>query len=514
MPRKFENGGLRKIAISEVMLYRQKFDTFIRIYDDIGYIVNKSNFADRVVDSSGAVFLRALSRKPRTLEEICTEIAKSFIETSPEYLTTDLKDFYAILEQDGFIVSGETETELDKKDTRFSYSALEPKTVKKDFSPIIQRSDKNSQDFLDEHFKNKPHLSSLQIELSSRCNERCIHCYIPHKNKISDIDPVLFYDVLDQCKDMDILELTFSGGEPMLHKNFCDFLRKAKEYDFSINILSNLTLLNDEIVKEMKENRLSSVQVSLYSMKADIHDAITQLKGSFYKTRDNILKLIENDIPIQISCPAMKQNKNSFVEVLNWAYEHKVRAETDFIMMARYDHTTDNLDNRLSLGEVEKIITDVIENNPRYQAEILRPDFNQVENHDTSNNAICGVCISSICMVANGNVYPCPGWQDYVCGNVRETPLKEIWQHSPYVCYLRSLRKRDFTECAPCTDKAFCAMCMVRNANENPEGSPFAINKHFCRVAALNKKIVLDWKQRQAEHKETVKLNRPEIIPV
>ena len=479
------------------MLYRQKFDTFIRIYDDIGYITSKSDFSDRVVDASGAVFLKALSRNPKTLDELCKEIAKNFIDISPADLMNDAADFFSILEQDGFIISGETEAELDKKDVRFSYSVLEPKTVKTDFTPVIQRAAKNTQDFLNEHFRGKPHLTALQIELSSRCNERCVHCYIPHENKISDIDPALFYDVLDQCRDMGVLGLTLSGGEPMLHKNFCDFLKKAKEYDFSINILSNLTLLNDDIIREMKESRLSSVQVSLYSMNPEIHDAITQLKGSFYKTRDNILRLIENDIPLQISCPTMKQNKDCFAEVLNWAHEHKVRAETDYIMMARYDHTTDNLNNRLSLDEVTKIITDIIEHNPYYQEELLKADFEKTEVRDTGDDIVCGVCIGSICMVANGNVYPCAGWQDYVCGNVRETPLTEIWEKSPKVQYLRSLRKKDFPECTSCADKAFCAMCMVRNANENPQGDPLKINRHFCKVAALNRKIVLDWKQRQ-----------------
>jgi radical SAM protein with 4Fe4S-binding SPASM domain len=295
---------------------------------------------------------------------------------------------------------------------------------------------------------------------------------------------------------MGLLSLTLSGGEPMIHKNFCDFLRKAKEYDFSINVLSNLTLLNDDILKEMKENRLSSVQVSLYSMDPDIHDSITQLKGSFYKTRDNILKHIENDIPLQISCPTMKQNKNSFVDVLKWAHEHKVRAETDYIMMARYDHTTGNLDNRLDLDDVGKIITDIIEHNPGYRDELLKTNFEQAESRDIGNDIVCGVCVASICMVANGNVYPCAGWQDYVVGNVIDTPLKEIWEHSPKVQYLRSLRKKDFPECTACTYKAFCAMCMVRNANENPEGNPLKLNRHFCKVAALNRKIVLDWKDR------------------
>jgi len=475
------------------MLYRQKSDTFIRIYDNIGYITSKSDFSDRVVDASGAVFLKVLSRKPKTIKALCEEIAKDFIDITPDDIKNDVIEFYSILEQDGFIVSGDTEADLDKKDIRFSYSALEPKTIKTDFTPVIQRAAKSTQDFLTEHFKGKPHLTSMQIELTSRCNERCVHCYIPHENKTDDIDPALFYDVLDQCRDMGVLGLTLSGGEPMLHKNFCEFLRKAKEYDFSINILSNLTLLNDEIIKEMKENRLSSVQVSLYSMNPAIHDSITQLEGSFYKTRDNILRLIENDIPLQISCPAMKQNKNCFADVLKWAHEHKVRAETDYIMMACYDHNTSNLSNRLDLDEVEKIINDSIEFNLHYQEEILKADFEKVEARDISNDIVCGVCISTICMVANGNVYPCAGWQDYICGNLHETPLKEIWDNSPKVQFLRNLRKKDFPDCLTCADKSFCAMCMVRNANEDPQGDPLKLNRHFCRVAALNRKIVLDW---------------------
>jgi len=69
------------------------------------------------------------------------------------------------------------------------------------------------------------------------------------------------------------------------------YLDNLKECDFSINALSNLTLLNNEIIAEMKANRLSSVQVSLYSMDSDIHDSIAKLPGSFYTTRDAILKL-------------------------------------------------------------------------------------------------------------------------------------------------------------------------------------------------------------------------------
>jgi radical SAM protein with 4Fe4S-binding SPASM domain len=479
------------------MLYRQKFDTFIRIYDDIGYITNRSNFGDQVTDKSGAVFLKALSRKPRELKELAAEIAMAYKNADPAVVEQDVKDFYNLLEADGYIVSGETPEELDRKDIRFSYSELLPKTIRKDFTPDAFRADKNTQDYLANHFKHKPHLTQFQIELTSRCNERCVHCYIPHENKIGDIDPMLFYNTLEQCRDMGILAITFSGGEPMLHPNFIEFLQKAKEYDFSINILSNLTLLNDEIIAEMKANRLSSVQVSLYSMDSDIHDSITQHPGSFQKTRDAILTLIKNDIPLQISCPVMKQNRKCYVDVAKWAEDHKVRAVTDYIMMARYDHKTSNLDSRLSVEEVGDVINAIIENDPDYKKRLVEADFTEVEQRDLSDDPLCGVCISSICMVANGNIYPCAGWQDYVCGNITEQPLKEIWENSPKVKYLRGLRKRDLPQCIDCIDQHFCAMCMVRNSNEDPDGNPLKINEHFCKVAALNRKIVLDWKAKQ-----------------
>ena len=100
---------------------------------------------------------------------------------------------------------------------------------------------------------------------------------------------------------MGVLSVTLSGGECMTHPKFKEYLRAAKKYDFYVNILSNLTLLDDEIIQIMKEGNVSSVQVSLYSMNPEHHDAITKLPGSFEKTKAAIFKLIENDLPLQVS---------------------------------------------------------------------------------------------------------------------------------------------------------------------------------------------------------------------
>ena len=478
------------------MLYKKRFDTFIRNYDDVCYICNKKNNHDMVVDKVGAIFLSALSRTPQSIEELFSKIVTQFVDVDNETLKDDITEFYVMLEEDGFIVSGRIEEEFETKDKRFSYTDIEPISIKNDFRPIFKRSDINTKSFINEHFKRKPYLTTLQIELTNKCNERCVHCYIPHENKYIDIEDFLFYNILRQSEEIGLLTLILTGGEPMMHPHFIEYLRKTQEYDFEIKLLSNLTLLNNEIIKEMKTCRLSGVQVSLYSMKPEVHDSITMAKGSFYKTQNAILKLLENDIPLQISCVLMKQNKNDFVDVLNWANKHKINTTTDYLMMARYDHSTSNLDNRLSLNEVENIINTIIENDKDYQNQILNSDFNALSQRNDSEDTVCAVCTSTIGVAANGSVFPCVGWQNYILGNLKTESLQQIWQNSPKVNFLRKIRKKDFPECSKCENRMFCAMCMVRNANENKEGNPFKVNVHFCNVAALNKKLVFDWKNR------------------
>jgi sulfatase maturation enzyme AslB (radical SAM superfamily) len=235
------------------MFFKQKSNVIFRNYESFGYITdnrnfgykqtnnNENNIGDKIVSQSGAVFLSVLGRKPQTLDELAKKVNKQFTDVDIGTIKKDAREFYCMLERDGFIVSGETLQECNEKDTRFSYKILEPEMIKKDFSPINKPPEKSTQEFLEEYFKDKPQLTNLHIEITSKCNERCVHCYIPHDNKLSDIEPDLFYDILKQCKKMRLLHLTLSGGEPMMHKYFCDFLRKCKEYDFSVNVLSNLT---------------------------------------------------------------------------------------------------------------------------------------------------------------------------------------------------------------------------------------------------------------------------------
>jgi len=190
----------------------------------------------------------------------------------------------------------------------------------------------------------------------------------------------------------------------------------------------------------------------------------------------------------------MKQNKNSYNDVIKWAKEHGIYAGDDYVIIARYNHTTQNLGCRLSINEIEELINFRTANDSKYLEQIgIEAEKNKNIKPD---DFVCSVCHSSICIADNGNIYPCAGWQDYVVGNIKETSLNDIWDNSEQVQYLRDLRKRDFPQCIQCPDKEFCTMCMVRNANENPLGDPFAINEYFCNIAKLNKQIMIERKEK------------------
>ena len=97
------------------MLYRMTHLYYIIFKkDDSGYITDGDYWV--FYDKSKTVFLKALSREPRELKEMLTEIAGVCKNVDPTVIEQDARDFYKKLEESGFIVSGENEEELKTKD--------------------------------------------------------------------------------------------------------------------------------------------------------------------------------------------------------------------------------------------------------------------------------------------------------------------------------------------------------------------------------------------------------------
>lgn len=407
------------------MLIRQSKNSYIRCTERYGYITNQLTRQDRVYNDSGAIFLKQISRKVTSIEEIVGNLATIYSDVDQKDLQQDFLDFAQDLEAAKFIVMGNTLEEVEQKDTSFTYSVEVPFTATDDFSqPTKDRVKENTQEFFLEEVQGRPLISSLQFELSSRCNERCIHCYIPNGKKNTGFDMSLakVKGILDEFAEMGGIHVTLSGGEAFLHKDLLEICKYCREKDLKISILSNLISLKDEQIPVLKEVNLSLIQTSLYSMNPEIHDKITTVKGSFEKTKAAIEKLVAADIPVQISCPLMKANKDGYADVLKYAQKLKIKAQTDYIMMAQANLDTSNLANRLSLEETEKVLRDIFEYDLEYQAITLnlkpKDEERKFNKERFLKEPVCGVGYDNCCITANGDVYPCAGWQEYVLGNV------------------------------------------------------------------------------------------------
>ena len=469
------------------MYYRIKENVLFRKYNEYGYITDNSMFGYRslndnsiwpgeeYVSQSGAIMLDVLDKIPKDIDSIIEKLLEIFVDVDLEELKSDAIEFYDMFVAAGLLASGKTYEECKNKVDK----TIQNEGGKYENLIVSGECSKNI-------FNQNDFLRSLHIEVASECNERCVHCYIPHEDKLKMIKSSLFYSIIEEGRNMNIINVTLSGGEPLLHKDFVRFLSRCRELDLSVNVLTNLTLLTDEILEEMKKNPLLSVQTSIYSMNSEVHDTITKVKGSFEKTKNNLLRLKECGIPLQISCPIMKENQDSFINVVEWAKENDISIATEYVIFASYDHTNCNLSHRLTVEEIGKAF-DV------QTSEVLLENLYQLaceKNEQKSDDSVCSVCRYYLCIAANGTVFPCIGWQTKIIGDLNKQSIREVWEDNEEIKRLRDIKWSDFTKCLECNDRGYCTVCMMSNSNENADGDPFRINDYHCKVAAMIHKKV------------------------
>lgn len=486
------------------MLVRQSKNSFIRLNGGRGYITNQLTCWDRTYNDTGTDFLATITREAKDIDSIIdNELLPQYYGVTREELMVDYLEFLDSLERNLFVFTGETVDEIERKDIGFSYSRGNMKTQVDDYTqPMEEVVEENTQDLNLETHQQNPQLLNLHFELTSACNERCIHCYIPNEKKSAgkgmSIEKVK--SLIDEFAEMGGLHVTLSGGEAFLHPKLIEAMEYCREKDMMITILSNLIALKDSQIEKIKAANVSLIQTSLYSMVPSHHDMITTVPGSFARTKAALEKLIAADIPLQISCPVMKANKDDYKDVLLYAKSLNVKAQTDYIMMARADLETDNLANRMSIPETEKLLRELIEYNVDYRENALEHLMESKEEKEFDlerykNQPLCGAATDSCCIAENGDVYPCSGWQAFVLGNVNEQSLRDIWSNSDNAKRLRKITQSDFPQCLACEARDYCSRCLVRSFNEC-DGDMFALPKHFCDVAFLNKKLVEEYRDK------------------
>lgn len=434
--------------------------TYIRHLNDRSLLWHKRNSACIILQDA-EVFLRFISFEPVPQEEIIEKIAAVYEIPSRE-ITADFDEFIQPLIAEGLIECA-SDQESEKMET---HSAL----------PVVGSSEKDDSYTPLGSFFEKYHIPcEFHIDLTSACTERCVHCYIPeYKNCFLDFE--LIKKALTEYKAMGGLTVHLSGGECMMHPDFNKILHFCKDENINMIILSNLTLCDDKRIELLKEIDPQFINVSLYSMDSAIHDSITTLPGSWQRTMGAILKCKENGVHIRLAAPALKENKDCFPALAEFARKHNMHLVPDTDIFPQCNQDDSNMEHALSPAELEKLLAD----NP----EIFRKQY--PDENPAPDAKVCDVGVARICLDSQGNYYPCDGTHGLILGNVRENTLAEAW-HGEKMNALRKLKNQDFSNCVSCEQRRFCKVCPAHNFNSTGD-----VLKHSpikCTWANVKRKI-------------------------
>jgi radical SAM protein with 4Fe4S-binding SPASM domain len=159
-------------------------------------------------------------------------------------------------------------------------------------------------------------LEFMWLELTKRCNQKCLHCYASAENLFQNEElPISEWEkIIEEGGKLGCKKLQFIGGEPLLFRGVFDLAKVAKDLNYEfIEIFTNGTLLDERKIQSIKDLGIS-IAISLYSTAPEIHDRITQIPGSFQRTFKTLQALKEAGVPTRIGLVIMKQNQDTILE--------------------------------------------------------------------------------------------------------------------------------------------------------------------------------------------------------
>ena len=172
---------------------------------------------------------------------------------------------------------------------------------------ILEKSSCNQTHDISELKETDTHIGMVWVEITSKCNLRCIHCY--NESDSQSLGEMSLNDyklVIDNVEKLHTPRLQIIGGEPFVNKPLLKEMLKYTVGKFEkIEIFTNGTLITDDWYEFLKKNNIY-IALSVYSYVEDQHDNVTGNKGSWYKTNTTIKKLHDYGINYRICNILMK----------------------------------------------------------------------------------------------------------------------------------------------------------------------------------------------------------------
>lgn len=240
-------------------------------------------------------------------------------------------------------------------------------------------------------------LGMLFIELTARCNERCIHCYAessPERTETLAIEEVVA--VLDAAMTLGRPFVQFTGGDPLIHPHLVEAVAHARNIKVAgIEIYTNGLLLHDALITRLLPHapRLS---FSIYADTPQIHDAITRVPGSWHKTLAAMHRARDAGLEIRAGVALMDENLDAADRMPAFLYREFGLTEESI----RFDAVKQNGRGRES---------------PRLQ-----------QHYAGGHTSVDTAAEGKLCIGADGRVYPCIFARKTPLGDIRAQGLATI----------------------------------------------------------------------------------------
>ncbi|MFQ6125582.1 MAG: radical SAM protein [Candidatus Heimdallarchaeota archaeon] len=320
------------------------------------------------------------------------------------------------------------------------------------------------------------------------CNLHCKHCYASAgtawKDELSTQEAL---QVVEELADSGVSIIAFSGGEPLLRKDFFQVVAHAHHCGIFTAVATNGTLLTPKLAEKLKAAQIGYVQISLDGATPATHDAFRGIPGVFQKTIQGIKNCHKAGIFVEVATTVTIFNYREVPAIIDLCRTIGVDwfMHYNFIPTGRGDFITDN---DLSPENREELLRFLFRENEKGGMQLLStaPQFARVSLQEASPDdeefiipthfynprlggklqnlsefiGGCGAGRFYAALRANGNIDPCV-FLPWTVGNIRKDNFEELWDHSDI---FKVLRDRSHLEdnCGSCAYKYVCGGCRAR----------------------------------------------------
>lgn len=262
----------------------------------------------------------------------------------------------------------------------------------------------------------------LNIYITNSCNLRCKHCFMLSGNKLeNELTLEDWKEVLTSFKKNGGEYVTFSGGEPLMFKDFSKIITHSYDLGLKTTILSNGLLWSDKLIEELAPF-IDEIQFSLDGVDEETN-SVVRGNGHFAKVVDTVVKFANHGVKTSVATTFTYDNLNESTQL-------------------RYKKLVDSIKEKASGKDVffklskkllpGRTVNFTPEENEKYSAIIKDIEKYVDENADYENflaghtaNLVAINCgLGGISISSDGNVYFCNRINEMeTFGNVTDKPI-------------------------------------------------------------------------------------------